>query len=181
MLSSVIVGCHGYLDIYNTETPQPFEPLILIPVRTLIAFTLAGWCAILPVLAQACLCYVAQPGTSACCDDGHSFASVRLIKNSCCQSCSTEHTDAPSGIRTSQSENSGEPTGCQCERTSEFEVFSAKLPQQKQVKRVALQAMPMPLSWAKLCDRTNNLATDRPVLSPVPQQTKLASLGVWRL
>ena len=155
----------------------------MIPVRTLIAFSLAGWCAILPVLAQACLCYVAQPGTSACCDDGHSFANVRLVKNSCCHSCSTEHTDASNETGTDQNESSGQPFGCQCERTSEFELFSAKLTQQKQAKRLALRAMPMLLSWPKLCVQTNKLATDRPVpfLIPIPQQTKLASLGVWRL
>ena len=153
-----------------------------------MAFALAGWCSILPVLAQLCPCYSVESGASACCYDGPATAAPATARQSCCGTCvpkptkPTQSTTAFAHIHADHGED--HPWDCRCDQKAEFELFSAEVSLPKrEVVRVLQPMQPMLTMavWSEFQIRESFREIDRQLPGYLNQQRKLAELGVWRL
>ena len=170
----------------RTHSTLVFGACALIPksLHALLAFALAGWCSILPVLAQACPCYSARSGISVCCDSGQPAADPAPARKTCCASCVARPVEAGpelaiAEIRPDHSED--QPRNCRCDQPSEFQLFRAQLSDPEWPILCTAQPLNVLVAWPDPPVQTEWVSFRRSVHPHLDHQQKLSTLGVWRL
>lgn len=154
--------------------------LIRRTTHTLLCFVLAGWCSILPVLAQVCPCNPTHSSNADCCGNQPEPESATQIHASCCSSCVPHPASNDSNNRLDQRESG--PRDCRCDQAPEFLLFTAEVSEFEPQDGCVLQPAEMDLAWPSLPARLDTSGDGVPPLRLCANhQRKLATLGVWRL
>lgn len=145
--------------------------------RTLLTLALAGWCSVLPVMAQVCPCALVLPGTAVDTEIDQPVVKPRLAAKRCCEHCVVTPVSDAVGLG---SDRGDQDRTCQCDQLSTFQLFPAEVSKSKRQISVVVQPIGASTAWS-VAPQSDGGAFESPPPLVLPLQRKLASLGVWRL